>query len=92
MQAGRPPVLHSRNGPNAPPPEGPASAVFGRPVEAPAPLAGAGVLVVEDDNDSGRARAIEAGAADLLIKPFDPALLIARLAEAVAYGRGRPKS
>ena len=37
--------------------------------------------------DHWRARALEAGAADLLIKPFDPALLVARIAAAVAPGR-----
>ena len=38
--------------------------------------------------DDWRARAIGAGAADLLVKPFDPALLITRIGEAVALGRG----
>jgi DNA-binding response OmpR family regulator len=37
-----------------------------------------------------RERALEAGAADLLTKPFDPAVLIARLAAAVAPGRSGP--
>ena len=37
-----------------------------------------------------RERALEAGAADLLTKPFDPAVLIARLAAAVAVGRSGP--
>ena len=34
-----------------------------------------------------RARALAAGATDLLLKPFDPTLLIARIAAAVAPGR-----
>lgn len=37
-----------------------------------------------------RARALEAGAADLLTKLFEPALLIARIAAAVAPGRSAP--
>jgi len=40
--------------------------------------------------DHWRARAIEAGATDLLIKPFDPALLVTRIAAAVALGRSGP--
>ena len=165
MNADRPPVLHPQAGPNAPPPEGPVAAVFGQPVGALARLAGARVLVVEDEADSRelicalleragakvlcvesvakamdgvyhsfdpdvvltdfsmpdadgldfirafrkapstravavpiivfsghsgvrwRERALEAGAADLLTKPFEPAVLIARIAAAVASGR-----
>jgi DNA-binding response OmpR family regulator len=34
-----------------------------------------------------RARALAAGAADVLIKPFDPTRLIVRIAAAVAPGR-----
>ena len=41
-------------------------------------------------DDQWRARALAAGAADLLAKPFDPALLIARIAAAVAPGRSGP--
>ena len=37
-----------------------------------------------------RARAFEAGAADVLAKPFDPAVLIARIAAAVAESRKKP--
>jgi DNA-binding response OmpR family regulator len=36
------------------------------------------------------ARALEAGAADVLIKPLDPAILIDRVAAAVAPGRSGP--
>jgi CheY-like chemotaxis protein len=50
MQGNRPPVLHPQKGPNAPPPEGPAQAVLAR--AASARLAGARVLVVEDEDDS----------------------------------------
>jgi CheY-like chemotaxis protein len=37
-----------------------------------------------------RERALEAGATDVLMKPFDPAFLISRIAAAVAPGRSRP--
>ena len=37
-----------------------------------------------------RVRALAAGAAALLIKPFDPTFLIARIADAVASGRSGP--
>jgi CheY-like chemotaxis protein len=40
--------------------------------------------------DNWRARALEAGAADLLSKPFEPTLLISRIAAAVAPGRNGP--
>jgi len=165
MQPAVPPILDSQKGLNIPPPEVAVPAVFGRPAGALALLAGARVLVVEDEADSRelicaileragakalcvesvakamdgvyrsfdpdvvltdfsmpdadgldlirefrkapstravlvpilvlsghsgvrwRERALEAGAADLLIKPFEPAVLIARIAAAVASGR-----
>ena len=168
MTAHRPPVLPPPKGPEGPPPEGPAPLLFVRPAGVPARLAGARVLVVEDDQDSRelmcallemagatvlsvesvaqamdgvyhsfdpdvvltdysmpeadgfdlirefrkapssravpvpililsghteddwRARALAAGAADVLTKPFDPALLIARIAAAVVPGRSGP--
>jgi DNA-binding response OmpR family regulator len=40
--------------------------------------------------DHWRAQALEAGAAELLTKPFNPALLISRIAAAVAPGRSGP--
>jgi DNA-binding response OmpR family regulator len=40
--------------------------------------------------DDWRARALAAGAADVLTKPFDPALLIARIEASVAPGRSGP--
>jgi DNA-binding response OmpR family regulator len=164
MQADRPPVLHPQKGPSASAPEGPAPAVLVLPAAANARLAGARVLVVEDDNDSRElicaliqragamvmcvasvaqamevyrsfdpdvvltdfsmpgadgfdlirefrkapstravavpvlvlsghsednwhARALAAGAADVLIKPFDPPVLIAWIAAALVPGR-----
>jgi DNA-binding response OmpR family regulator len=168
MQQGNRPAVHPQRGPYAPLPKGLPPTAFGQPLGAAARLAGARVLVVEDDADfreiicallkmagatvlcvgsvaeamdgvyhsfdpdvvladysmpdadgldlirefrkapSGRAvavpilvlsghseerwrtRALEAGAADLLTRPFDPALLIARIAAAVAPGRSGP--
>jgi DNA-binding response OmpR family regulator len=165
MQGDRPPVLHPHTGSDAPPLGGPAPAVVLGPAGAVGRLAGARVLVVEDDDDSRelicallrmagatvrcvesvaramegvhaafdpdvvltdfsmpnadgldlirefrkapssravavpililsghsedhwRARALEAGAADLLVKPCDPERLIARIAAAIAAGR-----
>ena len=52
MKGVRPPVLDPRKGPDGPPPVGLAPAVFGQPVDALARLAGARVMVVEDDDDS----------------------------------------
>jgi CheY-like chemotaxis protein len=49
------------------------------------------ILLVSGHSGAGwRAKALEAGAADLITKPFEPALLIARLAAAVATGRNGP--
>jgi CheY-like chemotaxis protein len=48
------------------------------------------LIVSGHGGDQWRARALEAGAADLVTKPFDPALLIARIAAAVASGRSGP--
>ena len=168
MHGNGPPVLHPGKRPGAPPPAGPAPALFDRPAEALARLASARVLVVEDDADSRelicallrmagatvlctgsvaqamdgvyhsfdpdvvltdfsmpgadgldlirefrsvpstravavpilvlsghsetdwQARVIAAGAADLLTKPFDPDILIARIAASVALGRSGP--
>jgi DNA-binding response OmpR family regulator len=140
MPQGNAPPIHPQRGPYAPLPKGLAPIAFGRPAGARLHLAGARVLVVEDDADlreaicvllkmagaevlcvesvaeamdgvyhsfdpdvvlteyampdadglDWRARVLEAGAADLLIKPFDPALLIARIAAAVASGRSGP--
>src|SRR5712691_5815630 len=51
MPGDRPPVVHPQKAPNAPPPPGPALAEFVPLVGALARLAGARVLVVEDDDD-----------------------------------------
>ena len=49
------------------------------------------ILVLSGHSEENwRARALAAGAADLLAKPFDPAFLIARIAAAVAPGRSGP--
>jgi DNA-binding response OmpR family regulator len=40
--------------------------------------------------DNWRARALEAGAADVLTKPFDPTLLMLRILAAVRSGREEP--
>ena len=163
-----PSILDPPRGPIPPPPEGPDPAGLAPPVGARARLAGARVLVVEDNDDSRelicsllrragatvlcvesvaqamdgvhnsfdpdvvltdfampdadgldlirefrqapstravpvpilvlsghsgalwRAEALAAGAADVLSKPFDPAVLIARIAAAVAPGRPGP--
>jgi DNA-binding response OmpR family regulator len=168
MHVDRPPVLHPPKGTSAPPPERPAPVVFAQPLAVLPRLAGARVLVVEDDKDSRellcvllelagatvlgaesvaeamegihhsfdpdvvltdysmpiadgfdlirefrrvpstravavpilvlsghtedhwRARVLEAGAADLLIKPVDPTFLITRIAAAVASVGGAP--
>jgi CheY-like chemotaxis protein len=52
MRVGRPPVLPPRKGARAPSPEGPAPVAFTRPLAVLPRLAGARVLVVEDDADS----------------------------------------
>lgn len=159
MSGARPPSPH-------PPPVGLAPAVLGQPVDALARLAGARVMVVEDDDDSRelicgllrmagatvlcvesvaqamegvghsfdpdvvltdfsmpnadgmdlirefrkapstravpililtghsggnwRVQALAAGAADWLTKPFEPDVLITRIAAAVALGRTQP--
>jgi CheY-like chemotaxis protein len=49
------------------------------------------ILVLSGQSeDDWRARALAAGAADVLTKPFDPAFLITRIAAAVAPGRSAP--
>jgi sigma-B regulation protein RsbU (phosphoserine phosphatase) len=49
------------------------------------------ILVISGHSEENwRARSLAAGAADLLTKPFDPVVLIARIAAAVALGRSGP--
>jgi sigma-B regulation protein RsbU (phosphoserine phosphatase) len=49
------------------------------------------VLVISGHSEENwRARSLAAGAADLLTKPFDPVVLITRIAAAVAAGRSGP--
>jgi len=49
------------------------------------------ILVISGHSEENwRARSLAAGAADLLTKPFDPAVLITRIASAVAPGRSGP--
>jgi len=49
------------------------------------------ILVISGHSDENwRARSLAAGAADLLTKPFDPAVLVTRIAAAVAPGRSGP--
>jgi DNA-binding response OmpR family regulator len=45
------------------------------------------LVLTGHSEDHFRARALAAGAADLLIKPFEPTLLMARIAAAAAPGR-----
>jgi len=49
------------------------------------------ILVISGQSEENwRARSLAAGAADLLTKPFDPAVLVTRIAAAVAPGRSGP--
>ena len=49
------------------------------------------ILVISGHSEENwRARSLAAGAADLLTKPFDPAVLVIRIAAAVAPGRSGP--
>ena len=49
------------------------------------------ILVISGHSEENwRARSLAAGAADLLTKPFDPVVLITRIAAAVALGRSGP--
>lgn len=48
------------------------------------------ILVVSGYSGNWRERALAAGATDVLTKPFDPALLIDRMAAAIAPGRNGP--
>ena len=49
------------------------------------------LVLTAHTEDHWRARALAAGADDLLIKPFDPTVLVARIAAAVAPGRERTR-
>jgi DNA-binding response OmpR family regulator len=48
------------------------------------------LVLTGHSGDQWRARALDAGAADVLTKPFEPGLLIARIAAAAAPGRNGP--
>jgi DNA-binding response OmpR family regulator len=49
------------------------------------------ILVISGHSEENwRERSLAAGAADLLTKPFDPAVLVTRIAAAVAPGRSGP--
>jgi DNA-binding response OmpR family regulator len=49
------------------------------------------ILVISGHSEENwRARSLAAGAADLLTQPFDPAVLVTRIAAAVATGRSGP--
>jgi sigma-B regulation protein RsbU (phosphoserine phosphatase) len=48
------------------------------------------IVISGHTRENWRARSLAAGAADLLTKPFDPAVLITRIAAAVAPGRSGP--
>jgi sigma-B regulation protein RsbU (phosphoserine phosphatase) len=49
------------------------------------------ILVISGHSEENwRERSLAAGASDLLTKPFDPVVLIARIAAAVAAGRSGP--
>jgi len=51
------------------------------------------ILLLSGHSEEGwRERALAAGAAELLTKPFDPAFLVARIAAAVAASRSGPHS
>lgn len=61
-----------------------------RLVPSPGAVAVPILMLSGHGGDDWRARAFEAGAADVLTKPFDPAVLIARVAAAVPDGRNNP--
>jgi len=48
------------------------------------------IVISGHSEENWRARSLAAGAADLMTKPFDPAVLITRIAAAVAPGRSGP--